>query len=236
MPTPKVLLVDDVNMFLELEKSFLKLSPVRILTARDGVEALEVIKSERPDMVFMDLNMPRMTGAECCAAVKADPEISSIPIVIITTAGKQEDREHCQKAGCDDFITKPVERKSFLEMARKYLHTIERREMRVPCKLAVTVTVHSGTFTAESCDISEKGIYLATDTELAHGAAVSLRFSLPDEAKTPVETRGRVVWINGRNNRKKVSLPDGFGIEFVSLPENAVEVIRGIVMRRGAPL
>lgn len=233
MSMPKVLLVDDVNMFLELEKSFLKLSPVRIYTARDGMEALEVIKSERPDLVFMDLNMPRMTGAECCAAVKSDPELKDTPIVMITTSGKDEDKEACLKAGCDAFITKPVERKTFLEMARKYLQTIERREYRVSCKLPATAKLHDTSVAGECLDLSEKGVYFAASGNYALGVAVDLSFSLPDDQQSLIETKGRIVWINMGASRKKAALPDGFGIEFVALPEKMAEAIRKYVERRG---
>lgn len=84
----KILLVDDVNMFLELQKTFLKLSSVHLFTAQDGVEALQVMRKERPSLVFMDLHMPRMDGAECCARMKADAESKAIPVVMITSEGK----------------------------------------------------------------------------------------------------------------------------------------------------
>ena len=187
MSTPKVLLVDDVNMFLELEKSFLKLSPVRVYTARDGAEALEVIKSERPDLIFMDLNMPNMNGAQCCAVLKGDPDLKSIPVVIITTAGKQEDKDLCTQAGCNAFLTKPVERKSFLEMARKYLMIIERREARVSCKIPVMIKFRGETITGEGFDISERGIYIGIDNDIGKGSAVEVKFTLPDDAGIEIE-------------------------------------------------
>lgn len=232
MSVPKVLLVDDVNMFLELEKSFLKLSPVRIFTARDGVEALEVIKAERPDVVFMDLNMPRMTGVECCAAVKADPELKSVPIIMITTSGKEDDKEACTKAGCDGFLTKPVERKTFLETARKYLQTIERRELRLACHFPVTLKLSGQVISGDCLDISEKGMYCAVPADMNLGVAVDLSFTLPDEEKSFVESRGRIVWVNIGSNRKKPTLVDGFGVEFVAVPEKMMEAIRKYIEHR----
>ena len=70
---PKVLLVDDVTMFLELQKVFLKLSSVHVLTACNGIEAIEMARRERPALIFMDLHLPGMNGDECCAAIKLAP-------------------------------------------------------------------------------------------------------------------------------------------------------------------
>jgi CheY-like chemotaxis protein/Tfp pilus assembly protein PilZ len=231
MPTPKVLLVDDVNMFLELEKSFLKLSPVKVLLARDGAEALEVVRNERPDLVFMDLHMPKMSGAECCAAIKGDSLLKAIPVVIITTAGKEEDRQLCFNAGCDDFLSKPVERKSFLEMARKYLQNIERRELRASCSLPVTIVSRFGTITGEALNISEKGLFVATPELLQAGSALDVTVVITPD-RPPVESKGRLVWVNTGTERRKPSLPDGFGIEFVAIRDEHVETIRALVDRQ----
>src|SRR6516165_8227657 len=106
---PKVLLVDDVTMFLELQKMFLKLSSVHVLTARNGIEAIEVARKERPALIFMDLHMPGMNGDECCAAIKADPELKSVPVIMLTSEGKIGDQALCYKSGCNGFLTKPLD-------------------------------------------------------------------------------------------------------------------------------
>ena len=123
MATTKILLVDDTKLFLKLEREYLKQSSVVILTAENGRQALEIARNERPDLIYMDLNMPEMDGATCCAALKADPELRSIPVILVTTAGMSESVEQCKHAGCDGFLTKPIDRKTFLEMGRKFLST-----------------------------------------------------------------------------------------------------------------
>jgi len=232
MSTPKILLVDDVNMFLELEKSFLKISPVRVFTANDGLQALEVIKKEHPDLVFMDLNMPNMNGAECCAAVKADSLLKNTTIIIVTTAGKAEDREICTKAGCDDFLNKPVERKSFLDMARKYLELVDRREQRVTCHTEVTIKADGITMTGESLNISERGIYLAVDYAPMLGNVLDLKFTLPDDQQCVIETRGRVAWLNTKNERNRPAIPEGVGVEMIGLKAEALQAIQHYVDSR----
>ena len=217
--TAKILLVDDVNMFLELQKGFLKLSSAQILTARDGQEALEVAGREHPDLVFMDLHMPRMDGAQCCTRLKADPLLRRMPVVLITAAGKEEDRDLCLRAGCDDFLTKPLDRLLFLEKARKYLPTIERRGKRVPCRAKVKFHVYGVSLSGEVYDVSGNGIYMATNYVVRVGTVLDVAFVLPDAAGTLIEAKGRVAWLNTPESRLKPALPDGFGIEFLDLGE-----------------
>lgn len=121
MSLPRILLVDDVRLFLELEKSFLHLAQVKILTAANGEEALAVVRRERPDLVFLDLYMPVLDGLTCCAAIKGDPEISATPVIMVTTGGKPEEVEQCRAAGCDGLLTKPVDRSAFLDMVSRFI-------------------------------------------------------------------------------------------------------------------
>ena len=179
--TPKVLIVDDVVMFLDLQRMFLKRSSVHILTANDGVEALKIAKKELPALIFMDLHMPNMNGVECCARIKADPLLRSIPVVMITTEGKDDDRTICYKAGCDDFMTKPIDRILYLEMARKFVPTIDRRENRVPFRTKVKFRVFGLTLSGEILNISAQGVYVATDYEVDSETMLELVFALPGE-------------------------------------------------------
>jgi len=233
---PKVLLVDDVTMFLEIQKGFLKLSSVHVLTARDGVEALEVIGRERPDLIFMDLNMPRMDGAECCARLKADPLLRCLPVVMVTAEGKTEDRERCLRAGCDDFLTKPIDRACYLEKARRYLPAIDRRDLRVPCRCRVVFRVFGVSLSGEIINVSPNGLYIASDYEMSRGATLDLAFALPGEGSGTIVAGGRVAWVNSRKGRLQQGLPVGFGVEFDTVADAAVAALKGFVERHGGPL
>ena len=228
----KILLVDDVSMFLELQKTFLKFSSVHVLTAKDGVEALGMVKKERPSLVFMDLHMPIMDGAECCARIKADAEFKSLPVVMITSEGKGEDRQLCYKAGCDDFLTKPLDRTLFLETARKYLPAIDRRDSRIPCRAKVKFRAFGITLSAEILDISPNGIFIAADYEVSLGTILEVVFYLPDESGSLIQAKGKVAWLNSRKGRKKSKLPVGFGIEFTAMTGESKELLRQFVEKR----
>ena len=225
----KVLLVDDVSMFVELQKDYLQLSAVSILTARDGKEALRICQAERPVLVFMDLHMPVMNGADCCKALKEDRQLKSTNVILITSEGRQADRSLCLAAGCDDFLTKPLDRNIFLEAARRLLPAIDRRDKRVACHLRVKYRAFGVTLSGYILNLSQNGVYLATDQELEMGAVVDLIFALPEPSGGIIQLRGHVVWLNTARTRQKPSLAQGFGVEFVSPPDETTrELVRFI--------
>ena len=227
--TPKILLVDDVPMFLELQKMFLRLSSVRILTAKDGVEALQTAKEERPSLIFMDLHMPNMGGAECCARIKGDPQLKSIPVVMITSEGKEEEKAICFKAGCDEFMTKPVDRVLYLEMARRFVPTVDRRETRIPCRAKVKFRVFGFTLSGETLDISDNGVYVATDYEVEMETALELVFSIQEENGAVIQAKGRVAWVNCKNEKNKKNFPAGFGVELIAITEESNRTLKHFV-------
>lgn len=230
----KVLLVDDVKLLLELERNFLRYTPVQVLTAANGEEALDVVRRERPDLVFLDLHMPRMNGADCCRAIKADPVLRSIPVVMVTNAGRNEDEGICRVAGCDDFITKPLDRREFLAKGRHFLPQVDRREPRTACEVPISYLKDGLPGVGKSVDLSAGGMYMATENRIVDETILAMSFALPGAETRPIMARGRVAWSNDHNNGgcRKPHLPSGVGIEFINLPESIKESIRLFVLSR----
>lgn len=229
MPKSKILLVDDVQLILELEKNFLKNLPVSILTARNGQEALELIRAERPNLVYMDMNMPVMDGPTCCAAIKSDPDIGTTPIIMVTTAGQQGDEAHCRRAGCDDFMTKPIDRREFLEKGCRYIADLDSQPPRVACTTQVSVKSGDDAVLGVSADLSVGGMYVAADQPVAANSSVELTFVVPTEDPRQVSATGRVAWENSAASRKKPSLPIGFGVEFTEIDPDVASFIKAFV-------
>ena len=226
MTTTKILFATDVH---GSEKSFLKFSSVHVLTAGNGAEALEIIRKEKPDLVYMDLHMPVMDGAACCTALKADPVLRSIPVIMVTSAGKEEDIKLCTEAGCDDFLTKPVNRRIFMEKGRTLLDSLDRRETRVLCQAATKFKVHTLHLSGECIDISRNGIYLASDYMLEGKTSLEMSLTLPESDITLTGIKGVVAWKNNGVARVKQSLPPGFGIEFLNLDEDKLEIVKAFI-------
>lgn len=228
MAIPTVLLVDDVKLLLELEKNFLKHSAVRILTASNGEEALQIAREERPDLIYMDLNMPVMDGKSCCATIKSDPALRSIPVIMVTTAGSQIDELRCREAGCDDYLTKPIDRRLFLEKGRRYVPSIDRRELRVTCMAEISLVNGIVIGNANSSDISVGGLYVAADRSPQSDGELKVSFTLPG-SDIKIKAKGRVAWDNSGSARKKPRLPAGFGLEFTEIDTDAIKEIRHFV-------
>jgi two-component system chemotaxis response regulator CheY len=102
-----VLLVDDSQTVRRMIEWVLKPSGFRILHAVDGIHALEVLKAERVDLAFVDLNMPRMDGIELIRSVRSDKKLHQLPIILLTTENRTEDRNAAMEAGANLFLNKP---------------------------------------------------------------------------------------------------------------------------------
>jgi len=219
----KILLVDDVKLLLELQKRFLASSPVQILTACDGLEALEVARKEQPQLIVMDKYMPNMDGLTCCREIKADPLLRHIPVIMVSNAPQSVEIEEFRSIGIDAYLAKPIEGKLFLNTIRKYLPSVERRGSRLPCRLPVQLTASGSILDCMSEDISFGGMFVATARPFSRGDELFLSFVLPG-CEAPIDVRGVVAWVNSRD--VKSSLPPGVGVEFLEITGSGMPLLR----------
>ena len=120
-----VLIVEDSPTMRQLIAFALKrIRGVRIVEANDGVDGLKKLSSERFDLILTDINMPIMDGLKLVSLVRNDANYKTIPIVVITTEGAQEDRERALALRANDYITKPIQPTKILEVARNLLKII----------------------------------------------------------------------------------------------------------------
>lgn len=231
MPPLKVLLADDVQLFVELEKTFFRRQDVTLLVARTGEEAVELVRSERPHLVFMDLFMPKMDGDEACRLIKADPELRFTPVVMVTQGGHESDLARCREAGCDEIVLKPIDRHRFLETAHRFLAIAARSAPRVTAHLQVRFGAADGELLTDyTINLSTGGVFLETSRVLPENSPLWLEFSLPDRSE-PIQCRGRVAWTNPEEGPKKPQLPPGMGIQFLDLPMAEMQAIREFMKR-----
>ena len=125
MAGQRVLVVDDEPFILRSLTYVLKREGFDVVEARDGIEAIEVARRERPDLVFLDVMMPRKNGFDVLAEFKADPDLWHARVVLLTAKGQNADREQAFKLGCTDFLSKPFSTVLVLSMARKILGPVE---------------------------------------------------------------------------------------------------------------
>lgn len=106
----RILIADDNEQNRELLEAYLASADCEIAMAVDGHSTLEKVTEFRPDIVLLDIMMPRLSGYEVCQRLKADPKTRDIPILMVTALNEMGDIEKAVAAGCDDFLTKPVNR------------------------------------------------------------------------------------------------------------------------------
>jgi CheY-like chemotaxis protein len=122
MASKKILLVDDSKTALMMERAILeKRTSYQCVTASDGLDAVNKATDERPDLVLMDVVMPRMNGFEACKKMRELPATREIPIVLVTTRGEEAYMEAGFTSGCNDYLTKPVNGDELIKLLQSYL-------------------------------------------------------------------------------------------------------------------
>jgi two-component system alkaline phosphatase synthesis response regulator PhoP len=121
----KILIVDDeahIRMLIEQTLEDLEDEGVIFFKAENGEEALEIIQAEKPQLVFLDVMMPKMNGMEVCRRVKKELELNNIFIVLLTAKGQELDRQKGLEVGADLYMTKPFDPEAILNKAREVLN------------------------------------------------------------------------------------------------------------------
>ena len=116
-----ILIVDDNQQNLELLQAYLDDLPSTILTATDGIEAIEMVEKNAIDLILLDVMMPRMSGFEVCKKLKSGPNTRSIPIIMVTALNELGDIERGVESGTDDFLSKPVKKLELLTRVKSLL-------------------------------------------------------------------------------------------------------------------
>jgi two-component system phosphate regulon response regulator PhoB len=117
----KILLVDDDDMVRELVAATLKGGSYQLLQAADGGKGLALARETKPDLIFLDVNMPVMDGVSVCEAIKADPTTQGIAVIMLTALGQDVDKERARRAGANGYFTKPFSPLSLLRKVDEVL-------------------------------------------------------------------------------------------------------------------
>lgn len=225
----KILLVDDVELFRELQKTFFRRREVDLLVAENGEDAYRLALRHRPGLIFMDLHMPVMAGDECCRKLKAHDELKSIPVVMVTSASRDDDLDRCKSAGSDAIILKPINRLNFLETTNHFLKLPVRIAPRVRVDFDVSygppgqVIRHDRVF-----NLSTGGLFIETKELFEIDTQLHVEFKLPSRDK-PVSCPARVAWLNGGDAFRKQDIPEGMGVQFIGLDMDSLSALREFI-------
>lgn len=230
-PDTSILLADSDHISVELGKTYLRKTGARLFTCHDGEMAWEIIRRERPDLVLMSASMPGIDGIECCRLVKDDAELHSIAVVLTLVSGKGENVERCARAGCDDVLLKPVDRKTFFSMIKKFVNLEKRNAPRFKSRFSIHCA--SGTGNGSDCnvfDVSTGGLFLQASPLLPVDTVVEMEFVLP-VLNVEICCKGRVAWLNKPEAPNKIAFPPGMGVEFFDLCAEGKQAIHDYLQK-----
>lgn len=117
----KVLIVEDNELNLKLFKDLLETNNFEVVDTKDGMEAFEIARQERPELILMDIQLHGVSGLDIIKEIKADDSLKNIPIVAVTAFAMKDDKEEILKSGCEAYIAKPISIGPFLEVVNKFL-------------------------------------------------------------------------------------------------------------------
>jgi CheY-like chemotaxis protein len=220
----KILLVDDTELFIDLEKSYLQRESFKFLVARTGEEALQSILKEKPDLIILDLLMPGVDGDEVCRRIKSDSSTSTIPIVMVCSDGEPELKERCYAAGCDAFVTKPLKRDELLGTIDRLILVAQRRHPRIPTRILAYVRHNDTQVESWILTLSSGGLFLEMEPAPEPGEVIEVVFPITG-VRGPVRATAKVQW----HGRVRDGGPLGVGVKFTRIGDDERKAIKKYV-------
>lgn len=187
-----VLIADDLKLFLEVEKSYLQRGGFEVLTAMSGEEAVRLALQRQPNLILLDLEMPKMDGAAACAEIRKNPALAATPIIIMSATSSTQNRDRCMSAGCTEFVIKPQKPDELLGMVARILALKKREAERITVVFNITGKDATRQVIGQGKDLSESGLLMITHAAITVGAVLQIEFFLPG-TRSQIKVRGKVV-------------------------------------------
>lgn len=205
----------------------------RIFTAANGEEALALASVIHPDLVFADLSMPGIDGAELCRRLKGSPEHQDVPVVLLTGRDAAGERERAVRAGANDVIPKPVERLPLLAAARRLLDQHSPRGLpRIPLDAPVRLRQRRREWAGTARNLSRGGVFVESSELLGERAELALELALP-ETPLALASTAQVIWTRAPEHE----VAAGMGMRFLGLDRRTARRLSEYVEERlPAPL
>ena len=141
MSAKRILYIEDNKMNLRLVRRLLTAYGYILIESENGLDGIAVADRERPDLILMDINLPGIDGIEATARLKQNPDLAHIPIIALTAAAMKGDRERILAAGCNDYMTKPIDTTLLLETVRRYIDAGEPKLAEIASKARTFASV-----------------------------------------------------------------------------------------------
>ena len=117
----KILIIEDNELNMKLIEAVLQTTECTLIKAIDAESGLDLVRENKPDLILMDIQLPGMDGLSATRIIKGDPDLNAIPIVALSSHAMLGDEDKAKDAGCDGYITKPIDTRTFLQAIGQYL-------------------------------------------------------------------------------------------------------------------
>ena len=216
----KIILVDDNKTFLMYVGLLLKRFGMQVLPVQNGLEALKIIKAQPPDLIMLDVHMDMFDGIATLRNIKADRNITNIPVIMISTDMSPETVNNCKELGCSDYLPKPIKVDKLHDSIQRVFFagsgTPVRKHIRTACNKKVWVSYKGVKYDLYAEMLSEGGVYVRKEEPLPIGSDVDVTLHLED-VKTR-QFKGKVIYTKETFGDFS-SLSPGMAIEFFGLSE-----------------
>ncbi|MHB8173877.1 MAG: response regulator [Nitrospirota bacterium] len=223
-----ILLIDDSETFVMYMAILLKRMGYNIIPAKNGVEALRLLKILPPDLVMLDIQMPMIDGIKVLAEIKKNEKTSAIPVIMLTSDAKSETMEKCAALGCSGYLTKPV----MLEDLHGVIQDVffrsigwKRKHIRVQHVSKVTLIKSDERFELFTETLSEGGMYVRNKNPFPVGTQIKALLDMDDEV---LDLEGIVIYNRGIYG-DVFKIPPGMAIEFTEVSEKKSAALTGYI-------
>jgi CheY-like chemotaxis protein len=175
-----ILFADDIPASLDLFEAILQRAECRFLRAEDGPAALATARRERPDLVYLDIEMPHLKGDEVCRILKAELDFAKTPVVLVSA---RDGEGLAAKCGADLFLKKPVDEPQLLSTLERFLSLLPRKEPRRSVDWPITFWREGSSHNGRIRDLSRTGFFMESKCVQAVGARLAITFPIPREGK-----------------------------------------------------
>jgi two-component system alkaline phosphatase synthesis response regulator PhoP len=200
-----ILVVDDEAQIAEIASDYLRLAGFEVITAADGARALELVRERQPDLIVLDLGLPRIDGIDVARTIRRD---SDLPIIMLTARVAEDDRLHGLEIGADDYVTKPFSPRELVARIRAVLRRTESRDrdadVFTAADLIIDVSRMTITRDGETIDLTPTEFQIVA-TLARHAGRVFTRMQLLDAGRgATTEAFDRAVDSHIKNIRRKL--------------------------------
>jgi len=222
----KIVMIDPSETFRKFVSRTLVRMGYEVFHAFDLESGFSVITETKPNLVLAEINIPNCKGAEFCEILCGDPRTSTIPIVIVTTDGNEQSLEQAKKAGCSDYLTKPLTvRDIHLMLQRNLPFVVKRQMLRLDLEVDTIIRTKDQTFETRTKTIGEGGLLVRIDHPDVH-TGLPVDISLLLTPATTLELTGEVIYLLDPTAPCSAR---GVGIKFSDISKESSELLRNFL-------